>query len=157
MYPYGLAVFLANWLGFDCSMNTHSKLIGYLLWIVGFTGAHRFYFGKPLTGTLWFLTGGFFLVGWLIDLLLIPGMDRQADRRYATGAIDYSIGWLLLTFLGVLGAHRFYMGKWISGLIYLLISGMAVLFPPLVLFIAIGYGVDLFTLNGQIDSLNRRG
>jgi TM2 domain-containing membrane protein YozV len=138
-------------------MNTHSKLIGYLLWIVGFTGAHRFYFGKPLTGTLWFLTGGFLLVGWLIDLLLIPGMDRQADRRYATGAIDYSIGWLLLTFLGVLGAHRFYMGKWISGLIYLLISGMAVLFPPLVLFIAIGYGVDLFTLNGQIDSLNRRG
>jgi TM2 domain-containing membrane protein YozV len=138
-------------------MNTHSKLIGYLLWIVGFTGAHRFYFGKPLTGTLWFLTGGFFLVGWLIDLLLIPGMDRQADRRYATGAIDYSIGWLLLTFLGVLGAHRFYMGKWISGLIYLLISGMAVLFPPLVLFIAIGYGIDLFTLNGQIDSLNRRG
>jgi TM2 domain-containing membrane protein YozV len=138
-------------------MNTHSKLIGYLLWIVGFTGAHRFYFGKPLTGTLWFLTGGFFLVGWLIDLLLIPGMDRQADRRYATGAIDYSIGWLLLTFLGVLGAHRFYMGKWISGLIYLLISGMAVLFPPFVLFIAIGYGVDLFTLNGQIDSLNRRG
>ncbi|MGA1013958.1 MAG: TM2 domain-containing protein [Limisphaerales bacterium] len=138
-------------------MNTHSKLIGYLLWVVGFTGAHRFYFGKPLTGTLWFLTGGFFLVGWLIDLLLIPGMDRQADRRYATGAIDYSIGWLLLTFLGVLGAHRFYMGKWISGLIYLLISGMAVLFPPLVLFIAIGYGVDLFTLNGQIDSLNRRG
>ena len=138
-------------------MNTHSKLIGYLLWIVGFTGAHRFYFGKPLTGTLWFLTGGFFLVGWLIDLLLIPGMDRQADRRYATGAIDYSIGWLLLTFLGVLGAHRFYMRKWISGLIYLLISGMAVLFPPLVLFIAIGYGVDLFTLNGQIHSLNRRG
>jgi len=138
-------------------MNTHSKLIGYLLWIVGFTGAHRFYFGKPLTGTLWFLTGGFFLVGWLIDLLLIPGMDRQADSRYATGAIDYSIGWLLLTFLGVLGAHRFYMGKWISGLIYLLISGMAVLFPPFVLFIAIAYGVDLFTLNGQIDSLNRRG
>jgi len=138
-------------------MNTHSKLIGYLLWIVGFTGAHRFYFGKPLTGTLWFLTGGFFLVGWLIDLLLIPGMDRQADSRYATGAIDYSIGWLLLTFLGVLGAHRFYMRKWISGLIYLLISGMAVLFPPFVLFIAIGYGVDLFTLNGQIDSLNRRG
>ena len=138
-------------------MNTHSKLIGYLLWIVGFTGAHRFYFGKPLTGTLWFLTGGFLLVGWLIDLLLIPGMDRQADRRYATGAIDYSIGWLLLTFLGVLGAHRFYMGKWISGLIYLLISGMAVLFPPLVLFNAIGYGVDLFTLNGQIHSLNRRG
>ena len=27
--------------------NTHSMLIGYILWIFGFTGAHRFYYGKP--------------------------------------------------------------------------------------------------------------
>ncbi|MGA0326815.1 MAG: TM2 domain-containing protein [Limisphaerales bacterium] len=138
-------------------MNTHSKLIGYLLWIVGFTGAHRFYFGKPLTGTLWFCTGGFFLVGWLIDVFLIPGMDRRADNRYAAGSIDYSIGWLLLTFLGFLGAHRFYMGKWISALVYLLISGLAVLLPPLVVLVALGYAIDLYTLNGQIDAFNRRG
>ena len=138
-------------------MNTHSKFIGYLLWIVGFTGAHRFYFGKPLTGTLWFCTGGFFLVGWLIDVFLIPGMDRRADSRYAAGSIDYSIGWLLLTFLGFLGAHRFYMGKWISALVYLLISGLAVLLPPLVVLVALGYAIDLYTLNGQIDALNRRG
>ena len=137
-------------------MNTHSKLIGYLLWIVGFTGAHRFYFGKPLTGTLWFCTGGFFLVGWLIDVFLIPGMDRRADSRYAAGSIDYSIGWLLLTFLGFLGAHRFYMGKWISALVYLLISGLAVLLPPLVVLVALGYAIDLYTLNGQMDALNRR-
>jgi len=137
-------------------MNTHSKLIGYLLWIVGFTGAHRFYFGKPLTGTLWFCTGGFFLVGWLIDVFLIPGMGRRADNRYAAGSIDYSIGWLLLTFLGFLGAHRFYMGKWISALVYLLISGLAVLLPPLVVLVALGYAIDLYTLNGQMDALNRR-
>jgi TM2 domain-containing membrane protein YozV len=30
------------------SDNTHSKIIGYLLWIFGFMGAHRFYFGKPV-------------------------------------------------------------------------------------------------------------
>ena len=30
--------------------NTHSKFVGYLLWIFGFTGAHRFYYGKPVTG-----------------------------------------------------------------------------------------------------------
>ena len=137
-------------------MNTHSKLIGYLLWIVGFTGAHRFYFGKPLTGTLWFCTGGFFLVGWLIDVFLIPGMDRRADSRYAAGSIDYSVGWLLLTFLGFLGAHRFYMGKWISALVYLLISGLAVLMPPLVVLVALAYVIDLYTLNGQMDALNRR-
>ena len=34
--------------------DTHSKVIGYLLWLVGFTGAHRFYYGKQLTGVLWF-------------------------------------------------------------------------------------------------------
>ena len=36
--------------------DTHSKVIGYLLWIFGFTGSHRFYYGKPITGTIWFFT-----------------------------------------------------------------------------------------------------
>lgn len=35
---------------------THSKVIGYLLWLVGFTGSHRFYYGRPVTGVIWFLT-----------------------------------------------------------------------------------------------------
>src|SRR5688572_19782272 len=61
--------------------DTHSKVIGYLLWIFGFTGSHRFYFGKPITGTIWFFTFGLFLIGWIIDLFLIPSLDRQADRR----------------------------------------------------------------------------
>ena len=38
--------------------DTHSKTIGYLLWIFGFTGSHRFYYGKPITGTIWFFTLG---------------------------------------------------------------------------------------------------
>lgn len=36
------------------NQDTHSKVIGYLLWIFGFMGAHRFYYGRQLTGTLWF-------------------------------------------------------------------------------------------------------
>jgi TM2 domain-containing membrane protein YozV len=64
------------------SGDTHLKTVGYILWLFGFTGAHRFYYGKPISGTIWFLTLGLLLVGWLIDLFLIPGMDRQADRRY---------------------------------------------------------------------------
>lgn len=43
--------------------NTHSTLIGYLLWIFGFLGSHRFYYGKPITGTIWFFTLGLFFVG----------------------------------------------------------------------------------------------
>jgi TM2 domain-containing membrane protein YozV len=125
--------------------NTHSKALGYLLWLFGFTGAHRFYYGKQLTGVLWFFTGGLFLIGWFIDLFLIPSMDRQADRRYAPGPLDYSVGWLLLTFLGVFGAHRFYMRKWLTGILWLCTGGLFL----------VGYLYDLLTLNGQIDEFNR--
>lgn len=124
---------------------THSTLIGYLLWIFGFTGSHRFYYGKPITGVIWFLTGGLLLVGWIVDLFLIPGMDRKADRRFAPGNIDYSVAWLLQTFLGYLGVHRMYMGKWVTGLIYLLTGGLFL----------IGWLYDFCTLNRQIDERNR--
>jgi TM2 domain-containing membrane protein YozV len=99
------------------AMKTHSKTIGYILWIIGFTGAHRFYYGKPISGAIWFFTAGLFGVGWLVDLFLIPRMDRLADVRYTVGRYDYSVAWILQTFLGVLGIHRFYMGKIGTGLI----------------------------------------
>lgn len=54
--------------------TTHSTVVAYILWIFGFTGAHRFYFGKSVTGFLYFCTFGLFLIGWIIDLFLIPGM-----------------------------------------------------------------------------------
>ncbi len=124
--------------------DTHSKVIGYVLWIFGFTGAHRFYFGKPVSGTIWFFTAGLFLIGWLIDVFLIPSMARRADQRYAAGPTDYSLTWILLTFLGVFGIHRFYMGKWGTGLLYLLTLGL----------FGIGLIYDFWTLNSQISEQN---
>jgi TM2 domain-containing membrane protein YozV len=124
--------------------DTHLKSIGYILWIFGFTGAHRFYYGKQITGTIWFFTGGLFLIGWLIDLFLIPSMDRQADRRYRAGAYNYTVAWVLLTFLGFFGIHRFYLGKWITGIIWLCTGG----------FFLLGWLFDLWTLNGQVDERN---
>ena len=123
---------------------THSKLIGYVLWVFGFTGSHRFYFGKPISGTIWFFTGGLFVIGWLIDLFLIPSMARRADLRYVAGPIDYSVAWILLTFVGVLGVHRFYQGKWGTGLLYLVTLGL----------FGIGLIYDFWTLNSQISELN---
>ena len=38
--------------------NTHSVAVGYFCWIFGFFGAHRFYYGKKITGTIWFFTLG---------------------------------------------------------------------------------------------------
>ncbi len=105
--------------------DTHSKFVGYILWIFGFVGAHRFYYGKPVTGTIWFFTLGLVFVGWIIDLFLIPGMNRNAERRYIEGPADYTVGWILLTFLGVFGLHRFYLGKWITGIIWLVTGGLS--------------------------------
>jgi TM2 domain-containing membrane protein YozV len=126
--------------------NTHSKTIGYLLWIFGFTGSHRFYYGKPITGTIWFFTLGLLGIGWLIDLFLIPSMDRQADFRFQSGPVNYSVAWILLTFLGLFGVHRMYMGKWLTGILYLLTAGL----------VGLGYLYDYWTLNGQVDELNRQ-
>ena len=124
--------------------NTHLKTMGYILWIFGFTGSHRFYYGKPVTGTIWFFTLGLLGIGWIIDLFLIPSMDRAADRRFKPGRIDYTAAWILLTFLGVFGVHRFYMGKWISGIVWLLTGGLFL----------IGYLYDFWTLNTQISEIN---
>jgi TM2 domain-containing membrane protein YozV len=126
--------------------DTHSKTIGYLLWIFGFTGSHRFYYGKPVTGTIWFFTLGLLGIGWLIDLFLIPSMDRQADLRFQDGSVNYSVAWILLTFLGLFGVHRMYMGKWLTGILYLLSLGL----------LGLGYLYDYWTLNRQIDALNRQ-
>ena len=125
--------------------DTHSKVVGYILWIFGFMGAHRFYYGKPVSGTIWFFTLGLLFVGWIIDLFLIPGMDREADRRFIEGPANYTIGWVLLTFLGVFGLHRFYLGKWITGIIWLLTGGLFL----------VGILYDYWTLNEQIASRNR--
>lgn len=127
--------------------TTHSTLIGYLLWIFGFTGSHRFYFGKPVTGTVYFFTLGLLGIGWLVDLFLIPGMRRQADFRFQRGPIDYTVAWILLTFLGLLGIHRMYLGKWITGIVYLLTGGL----------LGLGYLYDYWTLNDQVTLINSEG
>jgi TM2 domain-containing membrane protein YozV len=124
--------------------DTHSKAVGYLLWLIGFTGAHRFYYGKPLTGILWFFTLGLLGIGWLIDAFLIPSMDREADFRYVPGPIDYNLSWVLLVLVGALGIHRFYQGKIITGILFLLTGG----------FLGIGVIYDVLTLNEQISEQN---
>ena len=74
--------------------DTHSRLFGYLLWIFGFTGSHRFYFERPISGTIWFFTVGLLGIGWLIDALLISRMERTAELCYTPGPIDYNLTWL---------------------------------------------------------------
>jgi len=72
-------------------------------------------------------------------------MQKEANVSYIDGKVNYTIAWVLLTFFGIFGIHRFYMGKWISGLIYFCTGG---------LFLA-GYLYDYCTLNEQISAQNK--
>ena len=83
-------------------------------------------------------------IGWIIDLFLIPAMDREADMKYQPGQYDYNIAWILLTFLGLFGVHRMYIGKWITGILYFFTGG----------FFLIGWLYDLWTLNSQVSERN---
>jgi TM2 domain-containing membrane protein YozV len=125
--------------------KTHSVAIGYILWIFGFTGSERFYYGRPISGTIYFFTLGLLFIGWFIDLFLIPSMAREAGLRFREGRINYDAAWILLTFLGLFGIHRMYMGKWASGILYLCTLGL----------FGIGYIYDFWTLNDQITVINR--
>lgn len=126
--------------------HTHLKSLGYVLWIFGFTGSHRFYYGRPISGTVYFFTLGLLGVGWIIDLFLIPRLDRQADLRFQAGPVSYNVAWVLLTFLGLLGFHRFYMRKYLTGLLYLLTGGV----------LGLGYLYDYWTLNDQLTLVNAK-
>lgn len=126
-------------------MATHSTLLGYLLWFpLGLLGLHRFYFGKRASGALYFFTAGLAGIGWLADLFLIPRMRAEVARRYQVGRYSYTVGWLLLVLLGVLGAHRFYVRRWASGTAYLLTAG----------FCGIGVLYDIVTFNDVLSEVN---
>jgi TM2 domain-containing membrane protein YozV len=128
------------------TMKNHGLVMGYILWVFGFLGAHRFYYGKPITGTIWFFTLGLLGVGWLIDLFLIPLMARSARRRFDDGELNYNLTWILLTFLGLFGVHRLYMGKLFTFVLWLLTGGL----------FGLGVLYDYWTLNDQISQMNRK-
>src|SRR2546423_14977647 len=90
--------------------DTHSKIIGYLLWIFGFTGSHRFYFGRPVSGTIWFFTLGLLGIGWVIDVFLIPWVEGTAQGRFLAGAGCENVPWVLFAFLGIFCSPRLYLG-----------------------------------------------
>ena len=127
------------------SLNNHTPILGYVFWIFGFMGAHRFYYGKPITGTIWFFTLGLLGVGWIIDLFLIPAMNRQVNTHYHSGRYSYNLAWVLLVVFGVIDLHRFYQRKWITGLLYLVSGGIFML----------GVLYDYWTLNRQLSEKNQ--
>ncbi len=55
-----------------------------------------------------------------------------------------AVAYLLWWFLGIFGAHKFYLDKVGTGIAYLFTGG----------FVGIGWFIDVFTLSGQVDLYN---
>jgi len=62
-----------------------SSSTAYLLWLlglVGFCGIHRFYADKPVSGVIWFFTGGLCFIGQFIDLFFVPQMIDEVNLKH---------------------------------------------------------------------------
>jgi TM2 domain-containing membrane protein YozV len=62
-----------------------STIISYILGGIGLVsplaGLHRFYLDKPVSGVFYVLTWGFFGIGTIIDLVRMPTLVDEANRK----------------------------------------------------------------------------
>lgn len=127
--------------------TTHNKQLGYLFLIFGFLGFHRFYYNKPITGTIYLCTFGIFGVGILYDLFFMEKLMSEVNQiKFTQGDANYSIGWLLFLFGGIFGLHKLYLEKPFIALLYFMTGGLGGL---LLIY-------DLMTYNKQISDFNKK-
>lgn len=74
----------------------------------------------------------------------LTGGYRNPHERDASAIIDMIAAYILLAFFGTLGAHRFYLRKWVTAIIYLFTFGL------------FGLGViwDIFMIPSMARELN---
>ena len=69
-------------------MTRRSLLLTYILWFfLGPLRVHRLYLGHIGWAVAYFLTGGIFGIGWLIDLFLNPSYVRDYNKRLGTAGL----------------------------------------------------------------------
>ncbi|NJN20761.1 MAG: TM2 domain-containing protein [Leptolyngbya sp. RL_3_1] len=81
----------------DTTASEQNRLvIAYFLWLAGFfgfSGLHRLYNGKIVSGLFWFCTLGVFGIGQFVDVFLVPGMteEHQLKLRLKQGFGPYGV------------------------------------------------------------------
>lgn len=127
--------------------KTHTLSLGIVFWILGgLLGLHRFYYDSKKMAWLYFFTLGLCGFGWLVDGFLLKKMQIQIEKKqYKQGSANYSLAWLLLIFLGLLGLHKLYLKRKLACFSYFFTLG----------FFGFGLLYDIATLNRQVEQFNR--
>lgn len=102
-----------------------SDRLYYLTLFTGTLGFHRFALGKIFSGLVYFFTGGFFLVGWLTDLLqLFLGATKDARKRYIMPLSNLKIKLLILPVGLIAGVFLFLVYRYVCNMISELFNSM---------------------------------
>jgi len=65
----------------DYARRSKSVLVAYLAWLL--LGWHYLYMGRVGMQFAFWITGGFFVVGWVLDFFRIPGMVGRHNEDLA--------------------------------------------------------------------------
>lgn len=74
-------------------------------------------------------------------------MKKLKDKKLA-------IAYFLLISCGFLGVHRFYLGRNISGILFIILSYSYLPFSPAIIFVGIWLIIDIFLLPTLVRSAN---
>ncbi len=81
---------------------------------------------------------------------LTPAQQQIFYAEYQHRAKDYNTALVLAIFLGLLGVHKFYLGRTGQGILHILISAVSLLTFGIILVI-----VDIIRLRGTVNRVNR--
>ena len=102
---------------FKASQRSSDSLY-YLTLFTGTLGFQRFALGKIFSGLIYFFTGGFFLVGWLTDLLQIfLGIMKDRRKRYILPLSNTKMKLLILPLGLMVGFFLFFVYRYLSNAI----------------------------------------
>ena len=73
---------------------------------------------------------------------------KESDNK------NLAVAYFLLISCGCLGIHRFYLGKNISGILFIILAYSGLAFSPAIVFVAIWLIIDIFLLPKFVKSAN---
>ncbi|XP_002740495.1 uncharacterized protein LOC100375740 [Saccoglossus kowalevskii] len=113
---------------------------------LGWLGLHHFYLDRVGFGLVYFFTFGLCGFGWLVDLLRMPCLVDDTNRRIARPDNKKSLcdAYVLWFPFGIFGFHHFYLNRPCYGLLYFCTLGL----------FGIGWLIDFCRLPSLVKDIN---